>query len=339
MRKGLMRSIIAVGIGLIVCTAAQAAGPSVAQVLALKPAVSGTVYDTPSQDTWEKCKLEVLKKPTSGWLLRDARGLVVRKFTDSNNDNVVDRWSYYMNGQEVYRDIDTNANGKSDQHRWYHTGGSRWAIDSNEDGRVDSWKAISAEEATAEAVAALAGGDIERLRSVLLNGKRTCAPWGLGKEASARVQKSLAETTARFRSMSPQLSGAEWSRFDGHNPMAVPASEVGSSQDFLVYQNATIIAESGGQTRWLRVAEVVRIGDVWKLSTVPELNRPQQAGRNQRLWSCPPSRVRPPTTVHGLKIRRSRTTRKSRSTSRRCRSTTNRYPAILAIPASWLLIT
>ena len=275
MRKGLMRSIIAVGIGLIACMTAEAAGPSVAQVLALKPVQPGTVYDTPSQDTWEKCKLEVLKQPTSGWLLRDGRGLVVRKFTDSNNDNVVDRWSYYMNGQEVYRDIDTNANGKADQHRWYHTGGSRWAIDSNEDGRIDGWKAISAEEATAEAIAALASGNFDRLRCVLLT-EDDVRTLGLGKEATGRVQKALAETSAQFRSVSPQLSDAEFSRFDGHNPMAVPASEVGSSRDFLIYQNATIIAEARGQTRWLRVAEVVRIGETWKLSEVPELIDPNK---------------------------------------------------------------
>ena len=53
-------------------------------------------------------------------------------------DNVVDTWSYYKNGLEVYRDGDLNFNGKADQYRWFHTGGSRWGLDKNEDGKLDA---------------------------------------------------------------------------------------------------------------------------------------------------------------------------------------------------------
>ena len=46
-------------------------------------------------------------------------------------------------GIEVYRDVDSNFNGKADEYRWLGTAGSRWGIDDNEDGRIDSWKTIS----------------------------------------------------------------------------------------------------------------------------------------------------------------------------------------------------
>ena len=47
-------------------------------------------------------------------------------------------------------DIDADFNGKADQYRWFHTAGSRWALDTNEDGQIDGWKTISAEEVTAD---------------------------------------------------------------------------------------------------------------------------------------------------------------------------------------------
>ena len=50
--------------------------------------------------------------------------MILRKFVDTNGDNVVDQWSYYKDGVEVYRDIDSNFNGKADQYRWFNTGGT-----------------------------------------------------------------------------------------------------------------------------------------------------------------------------------------------------------------------
>ena len=46
-------------------------------------------------------------------------------------------WCYFLDGLEVYRDIDSNFNGKADQYRWFHTAGTRWGTDKNEDGRID----------------------------------------------------------------------------------------------------------------------------------------------------------------------------------------------------------
>jgi hypothetical protein len=173
---------------------ASAEGPDIAKVLALKPVQSDVVYDTPIPETWDKCSLEVLKAPNSGWILRDGRGLIVRKFIDSNGDNVVDRWSYFMNGQEVYRDVDTNGNGKADSYHWYNAGGSRCGIDKDEDGTIDRWLVISAEEAAAEAVAALATRDFNRMRRVLLS-EEDLKALNLDKEAtesnSSRFRRGL----------------------------------------------------------------------------------------------------------------------------------------------------
>src|SRR6185369_10940497 len=100
--------------------------------------------------------------------VRDGNGQILREFVDTNGDNIVDRWGYFNDGVEVYRDIDSDYNGRADQYRWLNTAGTRWAIDKNEDGIIDSWKVISAEEATAEAVAALKNRDSARFARLLL---------------------------------------------------------------------------------------------------------------------------------------------------------------------------
>ena len=49
---------------------------------------------------------------------------------------------------------------RADQYRWFHTGGSRWGMDDNEDTKIDYWKRISpqevAEEARADALRTIA---------------------------------------------------------------------------------------------------------------------------------------------------------------------------------------
>src|SRR5688572_30665514 len=136
-------------------SSARAATPSVEQALALAPVQKDAEYDKPAAADVAKCTIQVEKMGAgSGWVVKNAEGSTLRKFIDTNGDNTVDQWSYYADGLEVYRDVDSNANGKADQFRWLNTGGSRWGLDTNEDGKLDEWKTISAEEVSAEAVQA-----------------------------------------------------------------------------------------------------------------------------------------------------------------------------------------
>lgn len=278
--RTIMAALLAGALG---ASRSDAAGPTVAQVLALKPTQVEVVYDTPQGDAVHQCKLEVLKKPTSGWILRDHRGLVIRRFVDSNNDNVVDRWSFFQNGQEIYRDIDSNFNGKSDQCRWFNTGGTRWGIDENEDGQIDEWREISAEEASAEAVRAILSRNFDRLKLVLL-APADLKALGMNEDAAARVQKLISEFPSKFQKT--QLpKGAQWTRFDGHNPTTVPGNDVGAAQDLFMYTNVTILADAGGKTYWLRVPEVVRVGQVWKLTDVPTSIDPDKTVPSDRVMA------------------------------------------------------
>ena len=159
-------------LGLVIFNAAMAsaATPTVEQALNLTPVQAGVDYDRPGPQDIAKCKITAKKiNGQVGWIVEGPDGAILRKFVDTNGDNVVDQWSYYKDGVEVYRDIDSNFNGKADQHRWFNTGGTRWGLDPKEDGTIESWKTISAEEVTAEVVAALAARDADRFARVVLS--------------------------------------------------------------------------------------------------------------------------------------------------------------------------
>jgi len=124
----------------------------------------------------------------TGWLVFNSAGQLLRRFLDTNGDNKIDQWCYYKNGIEVYRDIDSNQNGKADQYRWLGTGGTRWGLDDNEDGRIDRWKVISAEEVSAEVVAALRTADEKRFQRLLL-GSEELKALGLGEVQATELAK------------------------------------------------------------------------------------------------------------------------------------------------------
>lgn len=270
-----MRSIMRWGIvlttALVTSGAGHAAPPEVGQILRFKPTLEGVVYDTPAEENYQRCRLDVTEGKQRGYTVRDHRGLIIRKFMDTNADGKVDRWSYFMNGQEVYRDVDANLNGRPDEYHFYHSAGSRWGIDKNEDGKVDEWKAISPEEVTSEVVAALATGDAARLQVLMLNNDEI-RTLGLSRESVARMGQAQKQSMQAFTQLARKFGGqVQWNRFDGHNPMTVPAEETGAASDLLLYLNGTILVEAAGQTQWLRVPELVRVGDVWKLSAAPTL--------------------------------------------------------------------
>ena len=145
------------------------AAPSVADALKLTPVQRGIEYDTPEGDEVAKCSIKAEKiGNVTAWVVRGPDNEVLRQFADSNADNVVDIWSYFRDGLEVYRDVDSNNNGKADQYRWFHSNGIRWAIDTNEDNAIDAWKLISPEEVAEEAINALATKDAKRFERLLI---------------------------------------------------------------------------------------------------------------------------------------------------------------------------
>ena len=251
-----------------------AAAPSAEQALKLVPVQSGVDYDRPSPAEAAKCRI-VAKKIDGhvGWVVESPSGVVLRVFVDTNDDNVVDQWSYYKDGLEVYRDIDANFNGKADQHRWFHTGGSRWGLDSGEDGVINSWKSISAEEVTAEVVAAIATHDLQRFTCLLLT-PAELRSLGLGKSRAEAVAEKISKATDGFKTMAARQKAigpdAVWMQFSANRPGVIPAGTDQSTKDLRVYENVMAIVESGGKPAQVQIGTLVQVGDVWRVIDLPQ---------------------------------------------------------------------
>jgi thiol-disulfide isomerase/thioredoxin len=250
-----------------------AAAPSALQALKLTPSQSNVDYDQPSPDQAAKCKI-VAKKIAGhvGWIVEGTDGVILRKFVDTNNNNVVDQWSYYKDGIEVYRDIDSNHNGKVDQCRWFNTGGSRWGICSREDGVIDAWKSISAEEVSAEIVAAIATHDAQRFNRLLLT-PAELRSLGLGKTRGESLAEKLTKAATDFKAMSSRQKTITpdtiWVQFSANHPGIVPAGTDQSTKDLRVYENVVAIVQGGGKHGQFQIGTLVQVGDVWRVIDMP----------------------------------------------------------------------
>lgn len=236
--------------------------------------------ETPKPAEYAKCtvKPEKLGKG-SAWLVTGANGQVLRRFVDTNNDDTVDQWRYYNNGIEVYREIDSNFNEKPDQFRWLNTGGSRWGIDSNEDKNIDSWKVLSAEEASRVAINALLANDADMLRLVLVTAEDLTLlkiEDSVQKQMLANVSSpaaKLRDVLSKTKSLTPK---SRWMRFDAASamPSMIPADDGKATGDLILYENAMAIIETEAapprNSLLVQIGEIVKIGDVWKLTQIPQ---------------------------------------------------------------------
>jgi tetratricopeptide (TPR) repeat protein len=250
------------------------AAPSVADALKLKPVQEGVNYDLPGAEDVARCTIQAEKVGgVTAWVVRGSSNQVLRQFSDGNADNVVDTWSYFRDGLEVYRDIDSNHNGKADQYRWFHSQGIRWALDTNEDNTVDTWKLISPEEVAAEVVESLANKDQARFRRLLMT------PEDLKKLALDEARrKQLAERVAgaeeKFSLVAAEPSlkpGFQFSDFGGIRPGMVPAGSQGVSKDLMVYESVWAMIDNGGEPMQLQLGTLISLGGSWKLIDGPTL--------------------------------------------------------------------
>ncbi len=266
---------------------ATGANPTAKDALRFKPVQSDIEYDIPASATVASCTINAEKdKRRTGWVVRDPNGRILRRFVDTNGDNVVDQWSYYFNGLEVYRDIDANFNGKADQHRWFHTGGTRWAIDRNEDGKIDGWRAISAEEVAEEAVRALRDRDRLAFESILLTTKEADT-LGLGDEQLKQLKERIGQARSKFRTAAAKTSDVtrttKYVDFGGTRPGIIPAGTEGSTKDVLCYENVGALVETDGKHAQLSLGTLIQVGNVWKLVDLPGETAEVSANRGQYL--------------------------------------------------------
>jgi len=264
-----------VGVAAVLCfsTPIFAASATAAQVLQVAPSQDGVDYDQPKPADVPRCKVSAKKIDGHvGWIVESQEGTLLRKFLDTNGDNVVDQWSFYKDGIEVYRDIATKPTGKKDEFRWLNTAGTRWGIDTVGNGKLTTWKAISAEEVTAEIVAAVANRDNDRFSRVLL-APEELQSLGLGKAKSEAVAGKVAKAGIDFRTLADRQKTitpeSKWVQFSGSRPGVVPAGSDDSTRDIEVYENVVAIVQSGDKHTQVQIGTLIRVGDTWKTIDPP----------------------------------------------------------------------
>ena len=250
-----------------------ASPPTPAQALRLKPMQKDVEYDTPAANEIEKCTIKPEKiAGKGGWVVKSGAGQLLRSFVDNNADNTVDQWSYYKDGVEVYRDIDTNHNGTADQSRWLNTAGTRWGIDKNEDKTIDVWQVISPEEVSAEVVAALRDGDAARFDRLLLTSAELSG-LGFGRAKFEELEKRIAAAPAAFLEYRKNQKivgpGTTWAYFGGSRPGLVPLGTDDSTADITVYDNVAALTETDGKSGQVPIGTLIKVGDVWRLIDAP----------------------------------------------------------------------
>jgi thiol-disulfide isomerase/thioredoxin len=266
-------SLVAGGVCSLGVSSALAKPPTAKEALDLSPVQKDVEYDRPESDAaLAKCtiKSEAIGK-LRGFVVYDENSQVLRRFLDTDGDNSIDQWCYFRDGIEVYRDLDSDSNGKADQYRWLGTGGTRWVIDKDEDTKIDSWKLISAEEVTEEVVAALRTKDLARFKRVLLSAEEL-SDLGLPADRTTDLERLTGDALEDFTEIAKKqkiiVSGTKWISFGGGKPGLVPAS-LGGKSDVTIYDNVAAVVESDGKHGQVAIGTLVRVGDSWRVIDVP----------------------------------------------------------------------
>ena len=254
---------------------AGAAIPTPAQILKYAPRQASVDCTTPAADKVETCKVDWLRgQPKSGWTLtlKDAEGNLLRRFVDSNGDNRPDVWAYYKDGVEIYAEIDTTYSGKPDQYRWFNAGGSKWGIDENKDGRIDSWKVISPEEVSQEILQALISHDFSRLQPLMLT-ESDLKALDLPVEQTSRIREQLKaapekfqETVSKLTKLSPK---AAWIHLETVAPQCVAPEGSAGRAEVVKLPRGTLLYDNGGSSDWIQTGEMYQVGNVWRLVSAP----------------------------------------------------------------------
>ncbi|MEM7457718.1 MAG: redoxin domain-containing protein [Planctomycetota bacterium] len=236
----------------------------------VRPMQPGVDCDTPSGDEVESCTKRWVAD-RSCWVFYDGAGRLLREIHYDDNNKAF-QWSYFKDGIEVYRDIDTDNDTKADQHRWLGTG-MRWAVDSNEDGKIDGWRMISAEETAREAFLAIKANDAQRFTRLLMT-QEELRSLGLGERLTTQIEARLRKANSDFasfvRAQTQIKRDSQWVHFVSGQVAMVPSGNSGMTEDVLIHENASGSFQNGRDHQLLLLGTLIRVEDRWRLVSLPE---------------------------------------------------------------------
>lgn len=262
-------------VALVGLAATQAAPPEqVAQLLRWQPTQKGVVVAVPTAEEAEKCTVtgDPNAKPGQGvWLLKDPKGVILRRFIDTNGDKYPDVFCYYKDGLEVYREVDSKFAGKPDRFYWLNTAGSKVGVSKNANGMIDTWLSLSLEELTQEVVRALATKDFNRYAALLVNDDdlRTI---GVAAGEAERIKAGLKNIPSQFQQAAGKFNINEttkWLHAQTGTPSRLMADTTGWKQDVIIHARAMVLCETNGKTEYIQLGDIVQVGETWKLKDAP----------------------------------------------------------------------
>ncbi len=258
----------------------QAAPPPASTMLKYHPKQDNIPLSTPAEAEVANCKVEAISGKTkgAGWLLRDANGRPLRRFFDSNFDGKsksgIDVYSYYLDGEESYRELYVNTTAEPDQmqYRWLGATGSKWGVDHAKTGKIDTWKAISPEEVSQEIVQALVKKDSARMLALMVT-ESDIATLALPKDVAARArtgrlaaEKKFSETVAKLTNLGEKT---RWVHVELDAPRCLPAEQTGAQVDLMKHARGTILVETGGKNDFIQTGEMILVGTAWRILEAP----------------------------------------------------------------------
>ena len=294
-----------VGIGLLAVEVNAQEKSKVEKALSYKPVQRNVAYDIPSRSEIEQCKLErtlqKFKKP--GFVVYDATGRILRLFFDVNRDNNLDSWSYYKDGIEVYRDIDTDFDGRADEFRWMGSTGTRHGVDEDKNGTIDRWERISASELAEEVFHAVRTTDTARFKKLVIDSSELKS-LKLGDMATKSVATSVREANSKFESFANSQkaisSRSNWTQFGSTRPSLVPTGQSGIEQDLIIFDHAAGVFENNGKFGQISLGTIVEIepGN-WRVLELPELVGEGQVVKNGGLFYPNPADMSTDSQIAG----------------------------------------
>jgi peroxiredoxin len=250
------------------------------QFLARQPAVANVQVSTPAASEMAACKVETRewpaadngKKPT-GVIVTDGSGRKLRQFIDTAGGTKFNIVSYYLDGVEAFREVDTNGNGKPDSFRWLGANGGKQGVDRNENGVIDTWVSISAEEVTQEVFLAVQTNDAERLKALLLTDD-DLKSMKLPQAEDARLRKKVEQAAARLAKAATDLkltAKAKWVHAELTPPHTTPRDALGTAEDLVRHKNIAVLVDAGDAKTmtYFSTGEIVQVGRTWKLVDGP----------------------------------------------------------------------
>ena len=255
-----------------------AGGNAAAQVkvedyLGRAPLQAGVLVTTPTGAELAGCRAEQVAWPKIGNItpvgvvVKDGQGKLVRQYIDAKGAGKPNIWSYYYNGVESYREIDSNGNGKVDQYRWLGVNGGKYGLDIDEDGKIDGWVAMSPEELSQEMFQAILTKDAKKLDALLVS-EQDLKSFGLPDAEIAKLMARRAGAVKKMMETADALKltpAAKWIHLELGVGSTTPADSFNGRTDLIKQRSGTALVDKGeNKADVFAIGELILVGTVWK---------------------------------------------------------------------------